>query len=91
MTDPVTGVVVMRVDGENMEPIGSRSEARCGFLNPILYGNALRGAFRDTTVGNNGAHAAAPAWDAWTGRGSPIGQQLRRALSGAAHAKGAGG
>lgn len=108
VADPVTGVVVMRIDGENLEPIGGTSaaaplwaslvarlnqglKAHCGFLNPILYGNAFRGAFRDITVGNNGAYAAAPGWDACTGLGSPIGQQLLGALSGDAQAKGAGG
>jgi kumamolisin len=66
--------------------------ARCGFLNPILYGNAFRGAFRDVTVGNNGAYSATAGWDACTGLGSPIGQQLLNALSSAdAQAKGAGG
>jgi kumamolisin len=109
VADPVTGVVVMRIDGQHLEPIGGTSAAaplwasliarlnqglksHCGFLNPILYGNGLRGAFRDITVGNNGAYSAAPGWDACTGLGSPIGQELLRALSGTgAQAKGAGG
>jgi kumamolisin len=109
VADPVTGVVVMRIDGKHLEPIGGTSastplwaslvarlnqglKAQCGFLNPILYGNAFRGAFRDITVGNNGAYAAGPGWDACTGLGSPIGQQLLRALSGTdAEAKAASG
>jgi len=109
VADPVTGVVVMRIDGEHLEPIGGTSaaaplwasliarlnqglKAQCGFLNPILYGNAFRGAFHDITVGNNGAYTAAQGWDACTGLGSPIGQQLLRALSGTdAQAKGVGG
>jgi kumamolisin len=65
-------------------------KAQCGFLNTILYGSAFRSAFRDVTVGNNGAYAAAPGWDACTGLGSPIGQQMLRALSTNAQAKGAG-
>jgi kumamolisin len=90
--------VVIRIDGQHLEPIGGTSaaaplwaslvarlnrglNARCGFLNPILYNNALRSAFRDITVGNNGAYAAGPGWDPCTGLGSPIGQQLLRALS----------
>jgi kumamolisin len=109
VADPVTGVVVMGIDGKHLQPIGGTSaaaplwaslvarlnqgiEARCGFLNPILYGDAFRGAFRDITVGNNGAYAAAPGWDACTGLGTPIGQQLLRALSSTdAKARGAGG
>jgi kumamolisin len=109
VADPATGVVVVRIDGQHLEPIGGTSaaaplwasliarlnqglKARCGFLNPILYGNALRGAFRDITVGNNGAYTAAQGWDACTGLGTPIGQELLRALSGTgAQAKGAGG
>jgi kumamolisin len=108
VADPVTGVVVMRIDGKHLEPIGGTSaaaplwasliarlnqglKAPCGFLNSILYGNALRGGFRDITVGNNGAYDAGPGWDACTGLGSPIGQQLLAALSGSnAQAKGAG-
>jgi len=109
VADPVTGVVVIRIDGKHLEPIGGTSaaaplwaslvarlnqglKARCGFLNPILYGNAFRGAFRDVTVGNNGAYSATAGWDACTGLGSPIGQQLLNALSSTdAQAKGAGG
>jgi kumamolisin len=109
VADPVTGVVVMRIDGKHLEPIGGTSaaaplwaslvarlnqglKARCGFLNPILYSNAFRGAFRDVTVGNNGAYSATVGWDACTGLGSPIGQQLLNALSSTdAQAKGAGG
>jgi kumamolisin len=98
VADPVTGVVVIRIDGRHLEPIGGTSAAaplwaslvarlnqalgaRCGFLNPILYENALRGGFRDITAGNNGAYAAGRGWDPCTGLGSPIGQPLFRALS----------
>jgi kumamolisin len=108
VADPATGVVVMRIDGEHLEPIGGTSaaapmwaslvarlnqglKAQCGFLNPLLYGGAFAAAFRDITVGNNGAYSAAPGWDACTGLGSPIGQKLLGALSGDtdAQAKGA--
>ena len=48
-----------------------------GFFNPQLYGGAgARGAFHDITVGNNGAYAAQPGWDACTGWGSPDGSKL---------------
>ena len=108
VADPVTGVVVMRIDGKHLEPIGGTSaaaplwasliarlnqglKAPCGFLNSILYSSALRGGFRDITIGNNGAYSAGPGWDACTGLGSPIGEQLLAALSGGnAQAKGAG-
>jgi kumamolisin len=67
-------------------------KARCGFLNPILYENSFRGAFRDITVGNNGNYSAAQGWDACTGLGGPIGEQLLRALSGTdVQVKGAAG
>jgi kumamolisin len=108
VADPVTGVVVMSVDGKNLEPIGGTSAAapmwssliarlnqglkvRCGFLNPVLYGQFSSGVLRDITVGNNGAYAAGPGWDPCTGLGSPSGDQLFRALSGAGvQAKAAG-
>jgi kumamolisin len=45
---------------------------RVGFLNPMLYGPVLRaGSFHDITIGDNGAYAAAPGWDACTGLGTP--------------------
>ena len=97
--DPVTGVVVMHVDGKHLEPIGGTSAsaplwaslvarlnegltARCGFLNPILYGRFSSGVLEDVTVGNNGAYSAGPGWDPCTGLGTPNGDQLFRALSG---------
>jgi kumamolisin len=100
VADPETGVVVMRIDGRNLEPIGGTSaaaplwsslvarlnqglKARCGFLNPLLYGRFSSGVLRDITVGNNGAYAAGPGWDACTGLGSPDGGQLFKVLSGA--------
>ena len=109
VADPVTGVVVMHIDGKHLEPIGGTSaaaplwaalvarlneglKARCGFLNPLLYGSGFRGALRDITVGNNGAYKAGPGWDACTGLGTPEGDPLLQALSGAgSQARAAGG
>ncbi len=99
VADPVTGVVIMRVDGKHLEPIGGTSasaplwacliarlnqglQARCGFLNPVLYGKFASGVLRDITTGNNGAYSARSGWDACTGLGSPQGVQLLSALSG---------
>ncbi len=108
VADPVTGVVVMRIDGKNLEPIGGTSaaapmwssligrlnqglKARCGFLNPLLYGKFSADVLHDITVGSNGAYVAGPGWDPCTGLGSPSGGQLFRALSGAGvQAKAAG-
>ncbi len=99
VADPVTGVVVMHIDGKHLEQIGGTSastplwasliarlnqglNARCGFLNPLLYGRFSSGVLRDIKVGNNGAYSAGPGWDACTGLGSPNGDQLFQALSG---------
>jgi kumamolisin len=55
-----------------------------GFLQPVLYGlPQTAGAFQDISSGSNGAFAAGPGWDAATGLGSPSGQKLLQALSGA--------
>ena len=54
-----------------------------GGLNPLIYGRqAGLGGFHDVTVGNNGAYAAGPGWDACTGLGSPDGNALLAALQG---------
>ena len=51
-----------------------------GLLQPTLYAAVAAGqvaaGFRDVTVGDNGAYAAAAGWDACTGLGVPVGQQL---------------
>jgi kumamolisin len=100
VADPETGIVIMRIDGKHLEPIGGTSasaplwasliarinqglQANCGFLNPLLYGKFSRGVLHDITVGNNGAYAAGAGWDACTGLGSPDGNKLFHALSGA--------
>jgi kumamolisin len=54
--------------------------ARCGFLNPLLYTKMSKGVLRDITEGDNGAYAAGPGWDACTGLGSPDGGRLLTAL-----------
>jgi kumamolisin len=99
VADPQTGVVIMHVDGQHLEPIGGTSaaaplwaaliarlnqglQARCGFLNTVLYMQFATGILNDITEGNNGAYAAGPGWDACTGLGSPDGQQLLQALAG---------
>lgn len=98
VADPVTGVVVMHVDGKHLEPIGGTSaaaplwasliarlneglNARCGFLNPVLYTKLASGVLNDITSGNNGAYSAAVGWDACTGLGTPNGTKLLSALS----------
>jgi kumamolisin len=54
-----------------------------GALNPLIYGRqAGLGGFHDVIVGNNGAYAAGPGWDACTGLGSPDGNALLAALQG---------
>ncbi|MGB8729924.1 MAG: S53 family peptidase [Candidatus Sulfotelmatobacter sp.] len=48
-----------------------------GFINPLLYQNTGTAAdFNDITSGNNGAYSAGPGWDACSGLGSPIGNQV---------------
>jgi len=92
--DPYTGYVVV-VDGKTQVIGGTSAVAplmsalvavlcrakkkRFGFLNPQLYQNP--GAFRDVTVGNNGAFSASTGWDATTGLGVPVGTKLLEALS----------
>lgn len=55
--------------------------ARCGYLNTILYAQFATGVLNDITSGNNGAYSAGVGWDACTGLGSPQGQRLLHALS----------
>ena len=55
-----------------------------GLAQPALYDSIRTGqvaaGFRDITVGDNGAFAAAPGWDACTGLGVPNGTSLLSAL-----------
>jgi kumamolisin len=94
--DPLTGYFV-RVDGSNTVMAGTSSAAplwcslvvrlsqqlgtRLGYINPLLYGLAKQGVFRDIVIGNNGGYSARPGWDACTGLGRPIGSRLLEALA----------
>ena len=49
-----------------------------GLVQPKLY--AASTAFRDITVGTNGAYHAGTGWDACTGLGVPVGDALLSAL-----------
>jgi kumamolisin len=49
-----------------------------GFLNPVLYQNPK--TCTDVTSGNNGAFKAGTGWDACTGLGSPLGNDIAGAL-----------
>jgi kumamolisin len=99
VADPETGVVIMHVSGQTLEPIGGTSagapmwaaliarlnqglNARCGFLNQVLYTKFASNVLRDIVEGNNGAYAAGTGWDACTGLGVPGGATLLQALSG---------
>ncbi len=99
VADPQTGVVIMHVSGQHLEPIGGTSaaapmwaaliarlnqglNARCGFLNQVLYGKFAQNVLRDIVTGNNGAYEAGVGWDACTGLGAPGGASLLQALSG---------
>ncbi|MGH8152273.1 MAG: S53 family peptidase [Rhodanobacteraceae bacterium] len=95
--DPMTGYQVL-VDGQSMvvggtsavAPLWAALVARLnqqlgktlGPANTAVYAADGTG-FRDITQGNNGAYKAGPGWDACTGWGSPKGQALLTALSGA--------
>ena len=91
--DPQTGYEV-RIDGTDTVIGGTSAVAplwaglialanalngrTAGYLNPLLYANP--GALRDITEGNNGAFAAAAGWDACTGLGTPIGQEIAKVM-----------
>jgi kumamolisin len=55
-----------------------------GLLQPAIYAGVGAGVvadgFRDITSGNNGAYRAGPGWDACTGLGVPVGEELLTAL-----------
>ena len=51
-------------------------QARCGFINPLLYIKLNKGVLRDITVGSNGAYTAQVGWDAGTGFDAPGGANL---------------
>ncbi len=97
--DPTTGYSV-RVDGQNEVIGGTSAVAplwaglvavanqqlgkQVGFIQPAIYAAKAASAFRDITVGNNGAFSAGPGWDACTGLGSPIASALIPLLAPAA-------
>jgi kumamolisin len=101
--DPQTGVVRMNISGKGEPTGGTSAaaplwaaliarlnqglNARCGFLNEVLYTKFAKGVLNDITSGNNGAYAAGPGWDACTGLGSPDGEKLLQALSGSRKVK----
>lgn len=62
--------------------INAAAGSPAGWINPKLYRNA--GALHDISVGDNGAYAATPGWDACTGLGSPDGAKAAAALKGGA-------
>jgi kumamolisin len=53
-----------------------------GFLNPLLYTQEFRAAFREIVDGKIGVNRASLGWDACTGWGSPKGSKLLAALGG---------
>ena len=65
-----------------------------GFLNPLIYGPASSGAFKDIMEGNNDIdgtlkkYSATAGWDACTGIGSPDGMKLLQALEFGTHESG---
>jgi kumamolisin len=87
--DPQTGYDV-RIDGTDTVIGGTSAVAplwaglvalanalngrAAGYLNPLLYAHPT--VLRDITQGNNGAFEASVGWDACSGLGSPIGQQV---------------
>jgi kumamolisin len=91
--DPQTGYNV-RIDGTDTVIGGTSAVAplwaglvalanalngrAAGYVNPLLYANPT--ALHDITQGNNGAFEAAEGWDACTGLGSPIGQQVAQVM-----------
>jgi kumamolisin len=73
---PLYAGLVALINEERGEPIG--------YLNPLIYADAVRtAAFRDVTQGNNGSFSAAKGWDPCTGNGTLDGTKLQQALTGA--------
>jgi kumamolisin len=97
--DPETGYLI-RVDGKTMVIGGTsavaplwagliavanqQNGAQAGFVQPALYAAKNKGAFRDTTSGDNGTFRAGPGWDACTGLGTPIAPRVISAVNPAA-------
>jgi kumamolisin len=97
--DPNTGYNVL-VDGQSFPVGGTSAVAPLlaglvallnqelgkpmGFWNPLLYKALGTTAFRDVTSGNNGTYAASRGWDACSGVGVAVGNNLAQALKGQA-------
>ncbi|HTW74189.1 MAG TPA: S53 family peptidase [Steroidobacteraceae bacterium] len=95
--DPQTGYEV-RIDGSQTVIGGTSAVAplwagllalanalngrAAGYVNPLLYAHPA--ALHDITQGNNGGFEATVGWDACTGLGSPIGQQVAALVAPAA-------
>lgn len=58
--------------------------ARCGYITPLLYELSKGSAkpLRDIAEGSNGYYHAGPGWNACTGLGSPMVEELLAALKG---------
>jgi kumamolisin len=71
---PLWAALVARINQQMGKPIG--------FLNPLIYAQALEASgFHDITQGNNGAFSAAEGWDPCTGLGTPDGVRLEAAVT----------
>lgn len=100
--DPATGYEI-RVDGKTQVIGGTSAVAplwaglialsnahnknAAGLPHAKLYASTAASAFRDITVGSNGAFKAAQGWDACTGLGSPVGTAVISLLGGTPPAK----
>jgi kumamolisin len=73
---PLWAALIARLAQARRRPIG--------LAQPALYAGVSPGAaapgFRDVTEGNNGAYDAGPGWDACTGLGTPLGDELASRL-----------
>ncbi len=76
---PLWAGLVARI---NQQLANQQAGKSLGFLNPLIYTQAVEGeGFNDVTEGNNGAFSAAPGWDACTGLGTPDGVRFDAALT----------
>jgi kumamolisin len=84
---PLWAGLIARIN-QRLVSLGSKP---VGFLNPLIYGNAVTnaGVFRDVVKGNNditgtlnGLYPAGAGWDAASGLGTPDGAKLLQALGG---------
>ena len=70
---PLWAALIALINESNGKP--------AGLINPLLYQNASTASdFNDITSGNNGAYSAGPGWDACSGLGSPVGNEVASAL-----------